>query len=51
MRWYVITVKADNGLYRLKTIATSEDMAKMIVLKAENCPESAIVKIEEQMKL
>ena len=44
---YVVTVKHDKGTKRIKTGASSEDAAKTNIMKAENCPTSAIIKVEK----
>jgi hypothetical protein len=46
MNHYKLTVKSNSGKFRFKIIATDEQTAKLIVMKSEGCPESAIVKTE-----
>lgn len=42
MNTYTLTLESDNGKHKIKTVATSFEAAKIIIMKAENCPESAI---------
>ena len=46
MHTYYITVKHDNGKFKVKATATDEAAAKQQVMDFENCPERAIIKIE-----
>lgn len=41
---YRITLKSDSGKFTFTGIATDEETAKLIVLKSEGAPESAIIK-------
>ena len=43
---YRVIVKHDNGTTMLQLPASSEQNAKDLICHAENCPESAIKKIE-----
>lgn len=45
MNTYTITVKHDNGNYKIKTYAHSVEVAIRDIMEAENCPVSAIGKI------
>src|SRR6266566_4317012 len=45
MNDYKITVKHDAGKYTLKVTAKDEQAARLMVMKSENCPPSAIIKI------
>jgi hypothetical protein len=47
---YVLTLKHDNGKFRIRTAAEDEKMAKQLVMAAENCPECAIVKVHPVKK-
>jgi len=47
MEQFIVTVKHDNGTTKIKTSGSSEDEAKQKVMKAENCPVSAIVNVEK----
>lgn len=51
MKTYTITVKHDNGNYKIKTYAHSVEVAVRDIMSAENCPISAIgkIKVEETM--
>ncbi len=40
------TIKHDKGSFKIHTVATSEEVAKQMIMKAEGCPESAIIKIK-----
>jgi hypothetical protein len=51
MSEYIVTVKHDNGTARIKTTASSEQAAKDIIMKAENCPQSAIINVEQKRKI
>ncbi|HSW59959.1 MAG TPA: hypothetical protein VLJ60_04130 [bacterium] len=42
-----LTLKHDSGTFRIKTASSSEESAVKTVCKAENCPKSAIIKIEK----
>lgn len=50
MKTYCVTVKHDNGKCRISLMAQNEDAAKRMIMKAENCPECAIQKIEVSNK-
>lgn len=41
---YVLTVKHDQGKARIQVTAQNEQAARRIVMSAEHCPESAIVR-------
>ena len=47
IHFYLITLKHDNGKVKLKTAASSKEQAIKSILKSENAPESAVVKIED----
>lgn len=42
---YIVTVKHDNGTTRIKTAASSPEAAKSNVMRAEGCPENAILNV------
>jgi hypothetical protein len=43
---YLVRVKHDNGIVNIKTTATSEEWARKVVMKAEGCPERAIISVQ-----
>jgi hypothetical protein len=47
MRKFRISVKHDNGMIKFRTTATDPEAAKLQIVAAEGCPESAIYRIEE----
>jgi hypothetical protein len=47
LKHYTLKVKHDNGKVNLKTTASSEKEAKEKIMKAEGCPESAIISCKE----
>lgn len=47
MKTFTFTLKHDGGKYKLSVYARSYESAKETVLKAENCPECAIIKYTE----
>jgi len=50
MKTYKLTLKHDNGKVNLIVKAETAEQAKQLVMKAENCPPSAIIKTAEQVK-
>jgi len=50
MKTYKLTLKHDHGKVRITVKAENEQKAKELVMKSENCPERAIVKIQEYIK-
>jgi hypothetical protein len=50
MKTYTVTLTHDNGTVKIKVVAINEQSAKEQVMSAENCPESAIVKVKENIK-
>lgn len=46
MNKYKVTVKHDKGKTTLKVMAICKDSAKAIIMRAEGCPSSAIVKVK-----
>lgn len=48
MKNFRVTVKHDEGKITFSVKASSEDSAKKMVMKAENCPESAIISVKEK---
>ena len=46
MKTYRLTLKHDTGKIRIKTTAENKETAINIIMQFENCPRSAIVKIE-----
>jgi len=50
MKTYKLTLKHDNGKVNLIVKAETAEQAKQLVMKAENCPESAILKTKEYIK-
>lgn len=51
LKHYTLKVKHDNGKVNLKTTASSEKEAKEKIMKAEGCPESAIISCKEDSKV
>lgn len=47
MKQFVVTVKHDTGLKRIRVTASDEAKARELVMIAEGCPESAIVKVRK----
>jgi len=47
MKQFIVTVKHDQGVTRFRVIAANEDAAKLQVMKAEGCPESAIIRVRK----
>jgi hypothetical protein len=45
---YLVIVKCDTGKNTIKTSATSAEKAKMLVMQAEGCPESAILSVRPE---
>ena len=45
MKQFIVTVKHDAGIIKFRVIASNENETKKQVCKAENCPESAIIKV------
>jgi hypothetical protein len=43
---YQLTLKHDNGIINITTVADSRKKAKEKITKTENCPEQAIRKIK-----
>lgn len=50
MNHYTLTLKSDNGKHKLGVVARNYQSAIAQVMNAENCPESAIIKIVRQDK-
>lgn len=48
MKNFRVTVKHDEGKITFSVKASSEDAAKKMVMKAEGCPESAIISVKEK---
>lgn len=48
---YRLTVQHDAGKVRITTTATDEQAAKIKVMNAEGCPESAIKKVESKFSV
>lgn len=46
MKRYKVTLKHDNGIVNLTTSANNEQQARELILKHEQCPESAILRLE-----
>lgn len=46
MKTYIVTLKHDNGVYRIKTVAKCIGNAIHAVCMAENCPENAVTNIK-----
>lgn len=46
MNNYIIKLKHDTGIIKIKTSAIDDQSAKKNVLASENCPESAIVSVK-----
>lgn len=51
MNNYKLTLQSDRGEVIIKTSATDEQTARMIVCEAEGCPQCAIVKCEEYIQV
>lgn len=47
MNPYILTVKHDEGIQKIRVNATDEAQAKTMVMKAEGCPECAIIRIRK----
>jgi len=47
MNQYIITLKHDKGTFKMRVIAENEQAAKEMIMKAENCPLCAIIRIRE----
>lgn len=47
MKDFIVTVKHDQGTKKIRVTAIAEDVARNMVYMAENCPESAIIKVRE----
>ena len=45
MNTFIVTVEHDNGTINIRVTATNKEFAKSKIMKVENCPESAIVKV------
>jgi hypothetical protein len=43
---YELTIKHDSGVMRIKTSASSEQMAKKLIIDYENCPEESILSLD-----
>ena len=48
VKQYIVTVKHDKGIKKITTSGSSEKAAKEKIMKAEGCPEGAIVSIKEK---
>jgi hypothetical protein len=49
---FIITVQPDNGRkFRIGTVASSKEIASQIVMDVENCPESAIIRVQKAKRL
>lgn len=46
MTKYIATLKHDKGTVKISVLASDIETAKILILKAENCPESAIKSIK-----
>ena len=44
---YVVTLRHDDGTIRIRTAASSAEVAIDIVLRAEHTPQSAVVSVRE----
>lgn len=44
MKRFRLTLKHDNGKFKIKTVAQDEETAISMVMNAEGCPRTAIVK-------
>lgn len=44
---YRVTVKHDHGTAQIVTAASSEQEARIIVMKSEGCPPQAITKVKQ----
>ncbi len=44
-RHYTLRVRHDKGIVTIRTVAQSEDAARMIVCQSERCPASAIRRV------
>lgn len=47
MNTYILHLKHNGGVFVLQIHARNKEAAKAIVMKAEGCPEEAIIKIEK----
>jgi hypothetical protein len=47
MKTFIVHLKSDSGIYKIKTEANSIEIAKNNIIKSENCPECVIIKIDE----
>ena len=47
MNEYRLTLTHDNGKIKIRTWATDEESAINNVMKAENCPRCAIIKVKQ----
>lgn len=45
---FIVKVKHDNGIIKIETTASDEEAAKEKVMKAEDCPKSAIVSVTKK---
>lgn len=45
--FFALTIQQGKGKFKIRTSASSEEAAAQKVMKAESCPRSAIVKIEQ----
>ncbi len=45
MKQFIVTVQHDNGTVKIRVIASDESKARQMVMKAEGCPESAIIRV------
>jgi hypothetical protein len=47
IKQYTAKIKHDKGIFTLKTFASCIESAKIMICKAENCPENAILSIKK----
>lgn len=50
MKQFIVTLKHDAGQIKIRVIASNEEDAKRKVCIAENCPESAIVRVSRAFR-
>lgn len=47
MKQFIVTVTHDKGNDMIEVTAASEDAARLMILRAEGCPKSAVIKVKE----
>lgn len=47
MKTYLVIIAHDKGVMRLKVTAGNKQRAILLVMKAENCPSHAILKVSK----